>query len=419
MVIVCRKLENLLLREISMWFTEREQMYKKSLSYFQRLKSPVLLVIVLLSLFAVFCTACAEPKFKKVYTLKHIGRPSSVTVLNDEQVLIKMGAAGEVYNYKENSSFPAVSFHMGEYGIIGGYPYGYTITPISKSKSIILGNPRCNKNHLEKCPKVTAAIYDVQKNTIKHLTTWFPTREGHTATLLKNGKILLIGGVGNRFDVKKGLITEKERFELNNIILLDPKTLDYKVVGQLSQNRFRHSTLQIDENRFLIAGGKTNSPDYPKVESWEINNHKMLDTIELFDLSTGKSEIIGHIIGLKTYSPKFFPLGNNIFLKSGRPIERFNLSNGKSRFLLEEETRDGGRLLRLNNNHFLIDTNIGFALFDVDSLTLTKPKLGSKKFEDRIFKAHFVTPDKEHYYVLENNPRTTNKRGAYIYKLKQ
>ncbi len=71
-------------------------MHKNISSYFQRLKSPVLLVMVLLSLFEVFCTAYAEPKFKKVYTLKHALWPDSVTVLNDEQVLINPGTKGVV-----------------------------------------------------------------------------------------------------------------------------------------------------------------------------------------------------------------------------------------------------------------------------------------------------------------------------------
>ncbi|HEV8139182.1 MAG TPA: Calx-beta domain-containing protein, partial [Pyrinomonadaceae bacterium] len=68
-------------------------------------------------------------------------------------------------------------------------------------------------------------------------------RRGHSATLLKNSKILIAGG-----ENQNGLVTEAEIF--------DPATRTFSVSGNLNIARADHSATPLSDGRVLIAGGR-------------------------------------------------------------------------------------------------------------------------------------------------------------------
>ena len=82
--------------------------------------------------------------------------------------------------------------------------------------------------------------------------SWVPTgnlnigRTGHTATLLPNGRVLVVGGSG-------------EANILDSAELYDPATGKWSVTGNLSRPRAGHTATLLGDGRVLVAGGATST----------------------------------------------------------------------------------------------------------------------------------------------------------------
>ncbi|HEV8590312.1 MAG TPA: kelch repeat-containing protein, partial [Pyrinomonadaceae bacterium] len=68
-------------------------------------------------------------------------------------------------------------------------------------------------------------------------------RRGHSATLLSDGKVLIVGG-----ENQSGFVTEAEIF--------DPATGSFSISGNLNTPRADHSASRLADGRVLIAGGR-------------------------------------------------------------------------------------------------------------------------------------------------------------------
>jgi hypothetical protein len=91
-------------------------------------------------------------------------------------------------------------------------------------------------------------------------------RAFHTATLLKNGQVLVAGGAG-----ASGAV-------LSNAELYDPATGKWTVTGSMSTPRYDHTATLLRDGKVLVAGGF---------------NSVFLDSAELYNPSTGKWSTTG------------------------------------------------------------------------------------------------------------------------------
>jgi hypothetical protein len=91
-------------------------------------------------------------------------------------------------------------------------------------------------------------------------TTMTVDRRGHTATLLADGRVLIVGGENSG-----GLISQSETF--------DPTAGTFSVGGNLNSPRADHSAIKLADGRVLIAGGRGAAG--------------ALTTTEIFDPTTG------------------------------------------------------------------------------------------------------------------------------------
>ncbi len=71
-------------------------------------------------------------------------------------------------------------------------------------------------------------------------------RTGHTATLLSNGKVLVVGGIANYGD-PWNVIDSAE--------LYDPGTGAWSVTGRLHAARVGHTATLLPDGRVLVVGG--------------------------------------------------------------------------------------------------------------------------------------------------------------------
>ena len=108
--------------------------------------------------------------------------------------------------------------------------------------------------------------------------SWFPTgnlntaRVGHTATLLQNGKVLVVGGNDN-----DNILDSAE--------LYDPVTGMWSVTGRLNKPRTGHTTtLLLDGSVLVVAGDTSNAPSFGPG-----------GTAELYDPSTGTWSLTGSL----------------------------------------------------------------------------------------------------------------------------
>jgi hypothetical protein len=91
-------------------------------------------------------------------------------------------------------------------------------------------------------------------------------RSGHTATLLRDGRVLIAGGMYRNQEFYK------------SAELYDPVTKQFQAAGEMNFARVGHAAVRLQSGRVLIVGG------------WI--GHGCTDSAELYDPSTGKFVVI-------------------------------------------------------------------------------------------------------------------------------
>jgi N-acetylneuraminic acid mutarotase len=90
-------------------------------------------------------------------------------------------------------------------------------------------------------------IQPVQAASFTNTTPLSIARESHTATLLQNGKVLVVGGLGN-----SNVLSDAQ--------LYDPATGLWTSTGSLNTGRWGHTATLLTNGRVLVAGGYTAGP---------------------------------------------------------------------------------------------------------------------------------------------------------------
>jgi len=118
---------------------------------------------------------------------------------------------------------------------------------------------------LENDPSASAEIYDPATNTWTVIPPLYSHGTSHTATLLKDGRVLVVGGC-----IGSGVCTERAE-------IFDPQRNAWTEAAPLDFDRANHSALLLDDGRVLIAGGQsyTGSSGYgspliydPAADTW-------------------------------------------------------------------------------------------------------------------------------------------------------
>jgi hypothetical protein len=137
-----------------------------------------------------------------------------------------------------------------------------TATLLPNGKVLIVGGERCDSNGCTGRLN-SAELFDPSTETFSLTGSMSIARAGHTATLLNSGTVLVTGGG----DSSTGNDATAE--------IYDPATRSFSRAGDMANGRTRHTASLLLDGRALIVGGSTTA-----------DGSSPIDTAELYDPST-------------------------------------------------------------------------------------------------------------------------------------
>src|SRR4029077_8383643 len=121
----------------------------------------------------------------------------------------------------------------------------------------------------------SAELYDPARGTWSATGNLANDRFNHTATLLRNGKVLVVGGAGNG----------ETRAEL-----YDPASGRWTATGKPNIERHFHTATLLSDGRVLVAGGYDDTI-----------THNPTTSAELYDPATGAWTSAGSLADARAY----------------------------------------------------------------------------------------------------------------------
>jgi hypothetical protein len=153
---------------------------------------------------------------------------------------------------------------------------GHTAVGLPSGKVFIAGGLSDFSNQLQAVGSAldSTELYDPVTNTWSPGPKMSHPRAGHTAHLLPDGKVLLVGGVSWDFVI----FVKVPRF-LREVDLYDPVTNTLAKVNPMLTERGLHSGTGLADGRILVAGGPSGSV---------LNGGAPTNTAEIYDPASGQ-----------------------------------------------------------------------------------------------------------------------------------
>jgi Galactose oxidase, central domain len=217
----------------------------------------------------------------------------TATLLPDGEVLVAGGSATRV----GSSPFPLATAELYDprttawtaIGSMATARAGHTATLLADGKVLVAGGVPAFGDYIPRSPLASAELYDPGTKTWTAAAGMNEAREGHTATLLLDGNVLVVGG-GN-----SPASTE----------LYDSRTKTWTAVGNLTEARSGYTATRLRDGRVLVVGGYG--------AGW-------LSSAELYDPATGSWTATGGMIqGRASQTATLLPDGT--VLVAGGAIE--------------------------------------------------------------------------------------------------
>ena len=196
----------------------------------------------------------------------------TVTVLKDGKVLLTGGGAAEIFDPISGTFTPTK-------GLMVSTRTAYTATLLSDGRVLLAGG--------DPPPSVpggiaqgTAELFDSATETFTPTGSMESARSGHTATLLQDGKVLVLGG-SIPISIPTGNRETAWRQSLFTAEIFDPISGTFTQTGNLGTARTAHTATLLKDGKVLVTGGLvyTAQPGTP-VEF-------ALSSTELFDPTRG------------------------------------------------------------------------------------------------------------------------------------
>jgi Kelch motif len=166
----------------------------------------------------------------------------AAVILHDGRVLICGGTSNANVGGVLNSAeiYDPVAGTFTPTGAMTTARQGHTATVLSHGEVLIAGGAG---NVGYRSQLASAEIYDPVSGTFRAVGSMTTPREGHTATLLRDGRVLIAGGSPN------GIRTTA------SAEIFDPRTATFTGISPMGVPREAHSATLLRSGKVLIAGG--------------------------------------------------------------------------------------------------------------------------------------------------------------------
>lgn len=187
-------------------------------------------VFIFLSLLgvSVFSSLVNAQTFSRTTSLNNTARGQSASLLDDGRVLI-IGTNVEIYD-------PATRRWTVKNPMNSPRTY-HTATKLRNGKILVAGGR--NSDALSSCE-----LYDIKSDTWTTVGSLQVARSEPRATLLNSGKVLVTAGDGLNF------VTQA------SAELFDPGTNSWSSAGTMTDRRSRHGQVLLDNGEVMVAGGR-------------------------------------------------------------------------------------------------------------------------------------------------------------------
>jgi hypothetical protein len=215
----------------------------------------------------------------------------TATLLADGNVLIAGGAdqdptgtglaSAELYDPSTGTFTQTGSMAVGR--------FLHTATLLQNGKVLVVGGALTSTSD----PVATAEVYDPATGVFSMTGAMATAREQHTATLLADGRVLIVGGTTptGTGDLQPTATVE----------IYDPSTGSFSVTGSMAEARSLHTATLLPSGNVLVAGGGVEN-----------------STAELYDPATGSFSITGGMeIGRSGHTATLLPNGSVLVAGGG------------------------------------------------------------------------------------------------------
>lgn len=145
----------------------------------------------------------------------------------------------------------------------------FTATKLKSGKVLVTGGHYFGNGYKGSVTQKTCELFDLETNKWTLTDSLKVERQSHTATLLKNGKILVVGG------------TDLYGHELKSCEIYDPETNKWSYTDSLKEERRDHLAVLLPDGKVLVTGGKNS-------REWGDYIGKWVTSVEIFDPETNK-----------------------------------------------------------------------------------------------------------------------------------
>ncbi len=196
---------------------------------------------------------------------------STATLLPDGRVLVAGGTGGLLPTDAALASAELYDPSTGRFSPAGSMitpRCGHTATLLGNGKVLIAGGFIANGGPMDELGAATAELYDPATGTFTPTGRMITPRDKATATLLKDGRVLIAGGESPYGP------------QLSAAELYDPATGTFSATGSMNIPRENHTATLLLDGRVLMAG--LANQDSPR-----------RDSAELYDPATGEFSFTG------------------------------------------------------------------------------------------------------------------------------
>lgn len=180
----------------------------------------------------------------------------TATLLHDGSVLITGGgftpaggsSMGDNYGSTDSITFDPATATVTAAGMLHELRMSHTATALNDGRVLVTGGENANAGTGYFWRRVfgSAEIYDPATRTFTPIVSMNTQRSGHTATLLRDGRVLLAGGRAG--DVYSATT-------LSSMEIFDPQTQTFTPAGSMQYPRSAHAATLLSDGRVLLLGG--------------------------------------------------------------------------------------------------------------------------------------------------------------------